>query len=247
MERNAEENIKIVEMDLGEPRSSSKSRNSYSIPYSERMDHRHSTYYPSSRTTSKADIQQEYSPSPSTYTDISPKACSAHFEDFSFATARSSPQYYSVMSIHDSTQTSVDYSLFPNYMANTQSSRAKARSQSAPRQRLDSYERQSSRRRPSMEGRNIPRGVKMQRSSSQVGSVANEYQFPLSLKLDRSNLSVKDSDCGSTSTILTNYIYCTEVCLFLETKSLLCCLLFLEREWDKLNFSSWFQYYGNKC
>jgi len=214
MEKNAEENIKIVEMDLGIPRSSSKNRNSYSIPQSERIDHRHSVYYYGSMTPSKADLQQQYSPSPSALTDISPKACSGHFEEFSFATAQSSPQYFSAMSMPDPANGSIDYPFFPNYMANTQSSRAKARSQSAPRQRLDSYERQSSKRRPSIEGRNIPRGVKMQRSSSHVGLTANGYQFPWHLKLDRSNVSLKDSECGSTSTVLTNADYCRSLAAY---------------------------------
>ncbi|XP_020249744.1 uncharacterized protein LOC109827188 [Asparagus officinalis] len=213
MENNTEENIKIVEMDIGEPRSKSNSRNSYSIPQSERTDHRHSIYYYGSRTPSKADLRQHYSPSPSALTDISPKACSGHFEEFSFATAQNSPQYFSATSMPDPAEGSIDYPFYPSYMANTESSRAKARrSQSAPRQRLDSYERQSSRRRPSVEGRNIPRGVKMQRSSSQVGmSPANAYQFPWHLKFDKTNMSAKDSDCGSISTVMSNTNYCRSV------------------------------------
>ncbi|KAJ0982467.1 hypothetical protein J5N97_010741 [Dioscorea zingiberensis] len=198
--RNAEENIKIVEMDLGESRGSTKSRNSYSMAQSERKDHRFSDYYGSSYEPSNIDLHQ-VSPSPSVFTDISPKACSGHFEEFSFNTARSSPQYLSAASMPD-------YSLYPNYMANTESSRAKARSQSAPKQRPDAWERQSSKRRPSVEGRNIPRAVRMQRSSSHVGTTAISYQYPWSIKLDKSSMSLKDSECGSTSTVTTNTNYC---------------------------------------
>ncbi|ONK76065.1 uncharacterized protein A4U43_C03F23520 [Asparagus officinalis] len=209
METNAAENIRIVEMDLAEPRSSFKSRNSYSNPQSRRIiNHRHSVYYYDERTPSKSDIQPQYSPSSSALTDISPKARSGHFEEFSFATTQTSPQYFSAISMPDATQDSIDYPLFRSYMANTQSSRAKARSQSVPKQRLDPFERQASRRRPSVEGRNIPRGVTMQRSSSQVGLIPNGYKFPWHLKLDRSNMSLKDSECGSTSTVLTNTNYC---------------------------------------
>ncbi|XP_020104366.1 protein IQ-DOMAIN 14 isoform X2 [Ananas comosus] len=208
MDRNTEENIKIVEMDSGEPRSSTRGRNSYSAVQSEMKEHRLSAYYNGSRTPSRAEQYQQFSPAPSAITEMSPRAYSGHFEDFSFRTAQSSPQYLSAVSVPDAGQSSFDYPFFPNYMANTQSSRAKARSQSAPRQRIDMYERQSSKRRPSVEGRNIPRGVKMQRSSSHVGMTANGYQYPWSIKLDRSSVSLKDSECGSTSSVLTNSNYC---------------------------------------
>ncbi|KAH7661460.1 P-loop containing nucleoside triphosphate hydrolase protein [Dioscorea alata] len=194
-ERCLEDNVKIVEMDLGESRGSTKSRNSYSMAQSERKDHRFSDYYGCSYEPSNMDIHQ-ISSSPSVFTDISPKACSGHFEEFSFNTARSSPQYFSAASMPD-------YSLYPNYMANTESSRAKARSQSAPKQRPDAWEKQSSKRRPSVEGRNIPRAVRMQRSSSHVGTTAMSYQYPWSIKLDKSSISLKDSECGSTSTVMT--------------------------------------------
>ncbi|KAL5782681.1 hypothetical protein ACOSP7_007710 [Xanthoceras sorbifolium] len=152
---------------------------------------------------------------------MSPRASSSHFEDYSFSTAQCSPQYYSAVSKPDPSRVpfalprpdyaeslSYDYSLFPNYMANTESSRAKVRSQSVPKSRPDSYERQPSRRRASMEGRNIPRAMRMQRSSSHVGATAQNYQYPWSIKLDRSTVSLKESECGSTSTVLTNTNYC---------------------------------------
>ncbi|XP_077247880.1 IQ-domain 19 isoform X2 [Tasmannia lanceolata] len=217
LDRSVEENIKIVEMDLGESRCSSKSRNSYSNPQIERAD-RFSANYSGHRAHSKLEHQLQISPAPSALTDMSPRACSGHFEDYSFTTALSSPQCLSAVSKPDSTRApftfprsenadsmSHDYSSFPNYMAYTESSKAKVRSQSAPKQRpADSCERQPNRRRASMEGRNIPRGVRMQRSSSHVGSTANGLQYPWSIKLDRSSVSLKDSECGSTSTVLTS-------------------------------------------
>lgn len=216
-----EENIKIVEMDLGELRGNSKSRNSCSTLYTERSDHRFSTHSVGHHGHTKLDNQLQFSPAPTALTDLSPRACSGHFEEYSFTTIQCSPQHFSAVSRPDSTRVpftfhqpeyaeslSHDYPFFPNYMANTESSRAKVRSQSAPKQRPDSFERQSSKRRPSIEGRNIPRGVRMQRSSSQVGATANGHQFPWSIKLDRSTVSLKDSECGSTSTLLTNTNYC---------------------------------------
>ncbi|KAK9930902.1 hypothetical protein M0R45_018206 [Rubus argutus] len=236
IDRGMEENIKIVEMDLGEPKGNVKSRNSYSNhAQTDRPDSRFSTQSaPNHQPYSKPDNYSNVSPAPSALTQdmMSPGACSAHFEDFSFGTAQSSPQCYSAMSRPDPSrvpfafprpdyaeQLSYDYQLYPNYMANTQSSKAKARSQSAPKQRPpDAFERQPSRpRRTSMEGRNhIPRAVKMQRSSSHVGSTAQNYQYPwYNIKLDRSSVSLMESECGSSSTVLTtNTNYCKSLVAF---------------------------------
>ncbi|KAI3811274.1 hypothetical protein L1987_20995 [Smallanthus sonchifolius] len=137
----------------------------------------------------------------------SPRAFGRHFEDFSYVTAQcspaSKPKY--AESLYE----------FPNYMANTQSSRAKVRSHSAPKQRPADchsvYERQFSsvtRRRPSIDGRNVPRAVRMQRSSSNTGVGAQNYHYPWSVKLDKSTVSLIGSECGSTSTVLTNVNYC---------------------------------------
>ncbi|KAF5752323.1 hypothetical protein HS088_TW01G00231 [Tripterygium wilfordii] len=213
-----EENIKIMEMDHGESEGSTKSRNSYSNhQQTEQAEHRFSTYYASNHIYPKQDNCQ-VSPA---LTDISPRASSGHFEDHSFSTAQSSPQYYSAVSKPDPSRIpftfpqpdyiepmSSEYPFFPNYMTNTESSRAKVRSQSAPKQRTELYERQPSRQRASMEGRNIPRAMRMQRSSSHVGAPAHNYQYPWNIKLDRSSVSLKDSECGSTSTVLTNTNYC---------------------------------------
>ncbi|XP_021899552.1 LOW QUALITY PROTEIN: protein IQ-DOMAIN 14-like [Carica papaya] len=220
--RGMEENIKIVEMDIGEAKSSLKSRNMYSNNSgTEKTAHRFSSpHYTPNHVYSKQENYQ-LSPAPSAITDMSPRTFSGHFEDYCFTTAQSSPQFYSAISKPDQSKLPFsfpkpDYAesgayLFPNYMANTESSRAKARSQSAPKQRPDSFERQPSRRRMSTEGRNIPRAMRMQRSSSHVGTTAQNYQYPWSIKLDKSTVSLIDSECGSTSTVLTNTNYCRSV------------------------------------
>ncbi|KAL7593090.1 hypothetical protein Lser_V15G33215 [Lactuca serriola] len=125
---------------------------------------------------------------------------------------------HSTYSIADYTETINDLGVCPSYMANTQSSRAKARSQSAPKQRPAdqswAHGRQSTssiKRRPSLEGRNVPRAVRMQRSSSHVGAGANTNHYPWSIKLDRSSVSLMESECGSTSTVLTNGYYSKSV------------------------------------
>ncbi|KAJ8547335.1 hypothetical protein K7X08_010921 [Anisodus acutangulus] len=218
-----EEDIKIVEMDLGESKGNTKNRNSYSNQgQTERTEQRFSTHkaYPNQ------EYQQHISPAPSAITYQSPRACSGHFEDYSYGTAQSSPQYHSAMSKPDPSRIPFPYArseyaepeslyneypqFYPSYMANTKSSMAKARSHSAPKQRPESFERQpSARRRPSIEGRNVPRAVRMQRSSSHVGSTAQNYQYPWSIKLDKSNISIKDSECGSNYSVLTTQTnYC---------------------------------------
>lgn len=171
MDRSCEENAKIVEMDSGEParRGAAKVDRQFFVQYHGRC-----------------------SPAPSAMTELSPRAYGRHFEDLSFATAHSSPQHVSAAS-----ETASE--LFPSYMANTESSRAKARSQSAPRQRTDALERQPSRRKGTE-----PRSAKMQRSSSQAGAAPRGGQFLWSsVKLNASSASLNDSECGSTSSVLT--------------------------------------------
>uniref|UniRef100_A0ACD5VPI2 Uncharacterized protein n=2 Tax=Avena sativa TaxID=4498 RepID=A0ACD5VPI2_AVESA len=201
LDRSGEEHAKIVEMDMGEPPR--RGRSSCSVAVSDSRERRRAEYYGAG----------QYSPAPSAAFTVlmSPHAYSGHFEDFEPATARVSPY---VPSYADDGESVSEF--FPNYMSNTQSSRAKARSQSAPRQRSDApspspLERQPSRRRGGVAP--VPRSVKMQRSSSHVGvpsSAATAYAqyqqqyYPWSLKLDRSSASLKDSECGSTtSSVLT--------------------------------------------
>jgi hypothetical protein len=122
--------------------------------------------------------------------ETSPRAYSGHFDEFSL----SSPQHEAASEL-----------CCPSYMANTESSRAKARSQSAPRQRADALERQPSRRKGTP-----PRSssaAKMQRSSSLVGAPAPRSPAPwwsAAAGRVRLDASLKDdSESGSTSSVLT--------------------------------------------
>ncbi|KAG0489118.1 hypothetical protein HPP92_007929 [Vanilla planifolia] len=91
MNENMEEFVKIVEMDLSGMRSNSKSRSSYSLTPTERSDLRFCSYNSATHTPRKADIHPQFSPAPSALTELSPRGCSGHFDEFSFATAQSSP------------------------------------------------------------------------------------------------------------------------------------------------------------
>ncbi|KAL6643053.1 hypothetical protein ACP70R_021234 [Stipagrostis hirtigluma subsp. patula] len=201
MDRSGEEHVKIVEMDMGEP--ARRGRSSCSAAASESRERRLAEY-----------CYGQSSPAPSSFAAelVSPRGYSGHFEDAlaafdpAFSTARSSPY---------APPYGDGYGAEPGYMANTESSRAKARSQSAPRQRTDALERQPSRRRggaatgPS----GAPRSGKMQRSASHIGvpvpsAAACGYYYQqqqpwAGVKLDRSSASLVGSECGSTSSVLT--------------------------------------------
>ncbi|KAL5712510.1 hypothetical protein ACHQM5_014676 [Ranunculus cassubicifolius] len=212
MHRHVEEgNIRVAEMDYGESRESTRRRNSYSdYNHFERPNQR---YYQQYQENLKKNYQYQMAIALSGLTDMSPDVCRRHFDEYSVSSQQSSPYCYSNVSKQDPTRgpcsspqpyedtMSNDQTLFPNYMANTKSFKAKARSQSAPKQRLNFLERQPSRRKGSIDGK-YGRAAGMQRSSSPVGPIAQAQEFPWSIRLDKSGTSFNDSECGSANTVL---------------------------------------------
>ncbi|KAF9617562.1 hypothetical protein IFM89_037374 [Coptis chinensis] len=122
-------------------------------------------------------------------------------EDEAFSTAENSPQFYSASSIPGSskrgpfTPTKSDcsrsflsvYSDHPSYMANTESSKAKVRSQSAPKQRLE-FEKSSSTKRNNAYGLGDTR-ITAQRASTLETSFTTKA-YPGSGRLDRLGMPI---------------------------------------------------------
>lgn len=161
-----------------------------------------------------APVSQDFSPG-TVYADYD------YGEDIVFSTAQSSPQFSSAkfggkrdpFTPRSEYAESLfeGYSAFPNYMANTESSKAKVRSHSAPKQRPASYERNTmpSRKRLSLQGvvddRSSVTSAQMQRSSSQVPSVRKGYQNAGSVMLDRSTVPLRDGQFETASTTNCHY------------------------------------------
>uniref|UniRef100_A0A5B7AJN2 DUF4005 domain-containing protein n=1 Tax=Davidia involucrata TaxID=16924 RepID=A0A5B7AJN2_DAVIN len=177
---------KILEIDTGKPHFTPKCR--YHALASDQNNHSFTTSKDSAAT-------RQTVPSPSSC-EVQSLKFTEDVEESSFCTADNSPQFYSASSRGGSskrgpfTPTKSDgtrsylsgYSDHPNYMACTESSRAKLRSVSAPKQRPQ-FERSSSSKRYSS----------TQRASVMHANFASKA-YPGSGRLDRLGMPVRGDD-----------------------------------------------------
>ncbi|VVA30176.1 PREDICTED: IQ-DOMAIN [Prunus dulcis] len=194
-----EKNDRVLEIDTGKPYIATKRRNLF-----------HSTHlalasdqYSHSFTTSKDSTSHQTLPSPSSceVQSLTPLKFSQEVEEDSFCTANSSPQFYSASSRGGNSKRSPftptrsdgsksylsGYSDYPSYMACTESSKAKLRSLSAPKQRPQ-YERSGSAKRYSIHGFGESKSS-AQRASALHSNFASKA-YPGSGRLDKLGMPV---------------------------------------------------------
>ncbi|KAH8513478.1 hypothetical protein H0E87_006663 [Populus deltoides] len=191
---------KILEIDSGKPHITPKRRNLFHPSHLSLS----ADQYSHSFTTSKGSTVHQAVPSPSSgeVQSFSPLKFSHEVEE-AFCTADNSPQFYSASSRGGSGKRSPftpsrsggsrsfmsGYSEYPNYMCNTESSRAKVRSLSAPKQRPQ-YERSSSTKRYSVLGFGEQRSSSAQSASALRASFTSKA-YPGSGRLDRLGMPVR--------------------------------------------------------
>lgn len=190
---------KILEIDTGKPHITPKRRNLFHSSHLSLS----ADQYSHSFTTTKDSTAHQTVPSPSSceVQSLSPLKFSHVVEEAS-CTAENSPQFYSASSRGGSSKRSpftpsrsdgsrnfiIGYYGYPNYMCNTESSKAKARSLSAPKQRPQ-YERSSSTRRYSVFGFGEPRSSSAQHASALRASFSSKA-YPGSGRLDKLGMPV---------------------------------------------------------
>ncbi|XP_042470439.1 protein IQ-DOMAIN 22-like [Zingiber officinale] len=196
-----EKNAKILEVDTGKPQHSGHKKHQHQFS-NLTPDHNSHSFTTAAESPSKHSSVQHSVPSPASV-DIHQCLGSLMFpvEVMDYG---ESPQFFSASSRHGNARKGPftpsksecarslfsGYSDYPNYMSNTESSKAKVRSQSAPKQRPE-LEKTGSTKRSSAHGYGQPvEGALAQRSSSLHAKFANKA-YPGSGRLDRLGMPLK--------------------------------------------------------
>lgn len=180
--KNDEKSDRILEIDFGNPQVASKRRNLF-------FSTKDSTSLQSGQTPS-CEVQ---SFGPLKVNEV---------EETPFCTASNSPQFLSASSKDDGSKRSpftptrsdgsrsylYGYSDYPSYMAYTESSKAKVRSLSAPKQRPQQYDRSTSSNRYSLNGFGDSRMATQRASALHTGFTSKAY--PGSGRLDKLGMPV---------------------------------------------------------
>ncbi|PIA49539.1 hypothetical protein AQUCO_01300382v1 [Aquilegia coerulea] len=206
-----EKSVKVLEIDPGKPHFNSKHRTiSQSSQHAVVLDRLSFMGSPSKDSTT-AHLSSS-SPSSDEVQSRNPRR--PPLDDDAFCTAQNSPQFYSTTSIGSKrgpfTPTKSDCSIsflslyadHPNYMANTESSRAKVRSQSAPKQRLE-FEKSSSARRYNVHGFGDIRPTEQRVSNLQSSFTSKAY--PGSGRLDRLGMPIRQESVGFSGVLGNRY------------------------------------------
>eukprot|EP00249_Psilotum_nudum_P011196 c23021_g1_i3 orf=146-1831(-) len=219
-DKSLEVGAKIVEMDSGRPRQAMKkltgstvsdtgllepSISCRSLSVNTAPETPQSVKVPASvdANVSLPNPTKDISGSHATLSEPCPKGVFQRQENSSLSIAQNSPQTagerwcaFGTNKDGHSEDIFRRYMPFPSYMATTQSSKAKVRSQSAPKLRAEPSEKNVivPNKRLSLydDGKSAAASVRMQRSSSQVCASDKGYVGPI--RLDRSTMSLKDSE-----------------------------------------------------
>lgn len=187
---------KIVEVDTGRPKSRSRRVNTSSISdFSDDPPHQRLSSPLPCRIQNRISIPDCRNCSQDLDWGFTGEECR-------FSTAQSTPRFFNSAGSNAPTTPAKSvcadnffrgYGNFPNYMANTQSFKAKLRSYSAPKQRPEPGQKKRLSLNELMESRNSLSGVRMQRSCSQAQE-AISFKNAVMGKLDRSSEFGRDPE-----------------------------------------------------
>ncbi|XP_073285686.1 protein IQ-DOMAIN 22-like [Primulina huaijiensis] len=202
-----ERSDKILEVDTGKPHSTPKCRTIFHASHPSLGSDLNCQSFSTSKDSTVH--QTVLSPTSGEVQSMSPLKFPQDIDETAFCTADNSPQFYSASSMGGSSRRGAftpsksdgsrsylnGYTDHPNYMSYTESSKAKARSLSAPKQRLQ-YDKSGSTKRYSVHGCHESRlNAHTQRVSALHANFTNKA-YPGSGRLDRLGMPIGEDITG---------------------------------------------------